>query len=284
MSGELADVAVDGNLAGFTLSDGDAFIDVSRAAMRLRGTIQANKVPVTLDWQQNLLPPNAERPASRLAVSGVFDAQDFMALRQPVAASRMLSGRARTRVLVEGGPVRPTGYRVFADLEQAEFALRPFAYEKPVGVPADLVAMIDLPPRPPVAPPASDPVDKPPANKIAFDGLDIIYREAGQEQLNASMQFDDGKLTKLTAKPLTLGDTEDLRLAGRVEEGKQVIEVTAKQFDMSKIGDAGNPDIETAGGGLESFSTCSCQICCWLCKSTSCSASIMSHCRASACG
>ena len=254
VSGELADVAVDGNLAGFTLSDGDAFIDVSRAAMRLRGTIQANKVPVTLDWQQNLLPPNAEKAkASRLAVSGVFDAQDFMALRQPVAASRMLSGRARTSVLVEGGPVRPTGYRVFADLEQAEFALRPFAYEKPVGVPADLVAMIDLPPRPPVAPPASDPVDKPPANKIAFDGLDIIYREAGQEQLNASMQFDDGKLTKLTAKPLTLGDTEDLRLAGRVEDGKQVIEVTAKQFDMSKIGDAGNPDIETAGGGLESF-------------------------------
>ena len=254
VSGALANVAVDGSLAGFDLSDGAAFIDVSRTAMRLRGTIAANKVPVTLDWQQSLLPPNANNAVtSRLAVSGLFDAQDFMALRQPVAASRMLSGRARASVLVEGGPVRPTGYRVFADLEQAEFALRPFAYEKPVGVPADLTAMIDLPPRPTNAPPPSDPIDTPPPIKIGFDGLDIIYREAGQERLNASMRFDDGKLVALEAEPVTLGDTQDLQLAGRIEDGKQMIEVTAKQFDMSKIGDAGNPDIETQGGGLESF-------------------------------
>ena len=90
--------------------------------------------------------------------------------------------------------------------------------------------------------------------------------------------------SRLRPKPVTLGDTQDLQLAGRIEDGKQMIEVTAKQFDMSKIGDAGNPDIETQGGGLESFLTCSCRICCWPCKSTSCLASMMSHCRVSACG
>ena len=220
------DLSVDGRLGRFALSDGRVNALVSEKGLAMMGRARANQVDVGFEWRQPFRKPNSDEQVKpgRLALAGNVTAQDLQQLGFDWAGLRM-DGTAHVNVLVEGPLEKPSAYRVEADFEQARLMPIPLAYEKPVGQAARIIAALEM--------------DA--AGKIK--NLRTRGFVDGEELLKASLAFEEGVLTTLDMKPVSLGRTQNLVVNLMSDRDGRQIEVSADQLDALGMFARGNPEI-----------------------------------------
>jgi hypothetical protein len=232
-------LAVDGTLGRFAVSNGRVRVQVNGEGLSMQGRAIANEVDLGFELRQPFRRPPSigasepleaaqAKPAApaRLALTGTVSATDFERLGFAWVGRRM-NGTARMNVMIDGPLDKPSGYQVRADLKDAEVMPIPLAYRKPAGEKALIEAFIKA--------------DA--AGKLAH--LDAMIELADEAPLKAEMDFTKGVLARLEMTPVSMGRTQELRVGLESDDDGRRYVVTATQFDANGLFDNGNLEIES---------------------------------------
>lgn len=217
------DLRVTGELGGFTLSKGKANIALDRQALSINGTAAINGVAANIEWQQPLGADGVDK--SLLAINGMFSPQNIADLGQVWAATRF-TGSMATKVEIAGPVAKPRRITITSDLQQTKFMPRPLAYEKPVGVPANLRAVLD----------------NTAEGKLGSISAKLEIKD--EAPIEVSLDFDDDVLVGLKATPLSLGRDNNVRLAISRDGDTTFTSINAKTLDVRHLFTTANRDLD----------------------------------------
>jgi hypothetical protein len=215
---ETRDLAVDGALGPFTLSDGRSKMTLTHEGLRAVGRVKANGVDGGFEWHQ---PFGAAQADAALAVHGFFSPQDIADLGQGWAATRLV-GKPHVNLLINGPITRPTDYRVFVDLKSAKLTMQPLAFEKPEGTAGAVTAVIK-----------NDESGEIEEIRARLDLPD-------QKPLRVKMGFSGPIMNTLEMTPLSLGRDKNLRAEIETVNDKRLVKMTADTLDVSRLFYGGN--------------------------------------------
>ena len=222
--GQSTNVSVDGQLGNFSLSDGRVLASVNNQLLTLTGRARANNVDLGFEWQQPMAPKTDGAPKPRLAIHGQVEPQELADLGFAWVGQR-IKGPSFINVLAEGPIDKPTQYRVMADLQQAALMPVPLAYEKPVGEPAYIKALVRM--------------DG--AGKVSH--LRTRGFINGEEKIATQLAFTNGVISDIKMTPISLGRTQGLNVSLTSDQQGRHFMVSAEQFDASAMIDAGNAEV-----------------------------------------
>lgn len=217
-------VDIAGKLGPYEIKNAQAHVDINNDRMVMRGRADANAVNAGFAWHQPLRPEQADQ--TKLGLAGRFTPQDLADLGQGWAGVR-LKGESFINLLLEGPIAAPRGFRVHADLTEAEFAPRPLAYEKPAETPSYVEAAIKN-------------------NDGQIAQIRARLHIDGDEVLATQMNFDRGVLRKMTLTPFNLGKSKNVAMAIEPQDKGSFVSVTADMFDAEQLFDTFNTEVKLA--------------------------------------
>ena len=201
-------------------------LQVNNQRLIMEGAGQANDVALKFHYQRPLTALGAKSKPERLILTGQLVPQDLVRLGQGWIGQRF-EGVADVKVTANGSIIRPHNLRIAADIGGAKLLPVPLAYEKPIGVGGRIFANV-----------TNDKTGRP--QRVDFD-----VRIKNEQPVRGRLQLNGAVLTGLKMTPINLGATKNLQLAVATQNGLRQMRIIGDEFDMRKLRDAGNLQLET---------------------------------------